>query len=200
MRHASTERGTALDLLEREDIALRSIFGQVGAHTSGSVEERAEYGDLAKTVIRRVATREAALVDVAKVVADLPELDALSYHLEQQSPVRRRALDTVEKMSRGVQGINLNTGQDFDTEFTRLMQIVGSEIEWDLDQGIPAARDVLERQDKLDQLTSADKVAKRAPTNLSPVGPRWYEHMPIISNVISLYDRLRDFPRGVESR
>jgi hypothetical protein len=200
MSRGSAESGTALDLLEREDIELRSIFGQVRAAQGWSVEDRADYGDLAKTVIRRVATREAALVDVASVAGQVPALEALTERIEQLSSIRREALDKVEKMSRGVQGINLNTGQDFDKEFSALMQIVGSEIEWDLDEAIPAVRSALEQHDKVGDLTSADKVAKRAPTNLSPKGPRWYERAPVLSRFISTYDRLRDFPHAVRQR
>jgi hypothetical protein len=200
MSRGSAETGTALDLLEREDIELRSVFGQVRAAQGASVEERAEYGDLAKTVIRRVATREAALVDVANVAGNIPELEDVAGRIEQQSSIRRQALDKVEKMSRGVQGINLNTGQDFGKEFSTLIQIVGSEIEWDLDEAIPAVRSALEQHDKMDDLTSAEKVAKRAPTNLSPKGSRWYERAPIISGLISTYDRMRDFPQAVRQR
>jgi hypothetical protein len=185
--------------LEREDLALRSVFGQVGVNRGRSVEERAEYGDLAKSVIRHVSTREAALVDVTKVASDHPELDALSAHLAHQSVTRRQALDRVERMSRGIQGINLNTGQDFDSEFTTLIQIVGAEIEWDLDEVIPAMRSALEQQSD-GELSNAGTLARRAPTHLHPDGPRWYEHAPIISNMLSLYTRLRDFPTAVRTR
>ncbi len=192
--------GNALDLLEREDIALRQAFGKVRTTRGPAVEERADYGDLAKSVIQRVATREAALVDVASVVSGVPELETLSHRLEHHSAVRRQVIDRVEKMSRGVQGINLNTGQDFDTEFTEMMQIVGSEIEWDLDEAIPALRKALEEQGRSGALTSAATVAKRAPTNLSPAGPRWYERAPVLARLIAVYDRLRDFPRAVNRR
>ena len=37
-----------------------------------SVEERVEYGDLAKIAIRHLATREAAVADVAKMAATDP--------------------------------------------------------------------------------------------------------------------------------
>jgi hypothetical protein len=186
--------------LEREDIELQSVFSRVRSLQGESVEERYEYGDLAKTAIRRVATREAALVDVATVAAGAPELQGLTERFERLSPARREALDTVEKMSRGVQGINLNTGQDFTKEFIDLMRIVGSEIEWDLREGIPTVRNVLAQHDMVQNLTSAGKVARRAPTNLSPEGPRWFEHAPIISRFLSIYDRLRDFPGAVRRR
>jgi hypothetical protein len=176
MERATTKSGTALDLLEREDIALRSAFVQVQVHSGRSIEERSEYGDLAKSVIRHVATREVALVDVAEVVADVPELTEVSERFHLHQAIRRAALDRVEKMSRGVPGVNLNKGQDFGKEFTHLMQIVGTEIEWDLEEGLPAVRNALEERDRMDELTSAEKLAeklsKRAPTNLGPPGSR----------------------------
>jgi hypothetical protein len=188
--------GTALDLLEREDITLRAVFTQVKANQGPTVEERAEYGDLAKRLIHHVATREAALVDVTNVVSEVPELDAVSEYLERGARRRRKAIGRVEKMSRGVQGMNLNTGQEFDKELTELIQIVGSEIEWDLEEGIPAVRSVLESQDKVDELKSADHVTKHAPTNLHPEGGRWFEKAPVISRLVTIYDRLRDFPKA----
>jgi hypothetical protein len=200
MHRHTTDRGTALDLLEHEDITLRSVFNQVLAIKGSSVEERAEYGDLAKTAIRHVATREAALTDVAGVVADVPDLDAVAQHLERETGVRRSAIDRVEKMSRGVPSINLNTGQAFDHELTSLMQIVGSEIEWDLAEGIPAVRSGLEQHGRVKDLQRAGTLAKRAPTNLHPDGPRWWERAPLVSRLITRYDQLRDFPQAVRAR
>ena len=46
-------------------------------------------------------------------------------------------------MSRGVQGVNLNTGQHFDEEIVELEQIVGTEIEWELGEAIPRIRHAL---------------------------------------------------------
>jgi hypothetical protein len=192
--------GTALDLLEREDKKLVSVFTQVMANQGSSVEERAEYGDLAKTLIRHVATREAALVDVTNVVSEVMALESVSEHYERGARVRRKAIGRVEKMSRGVQGMNLNTGQDFDKGLTELMQIVGAEIEWDLEEGIPALRSVLETQDKVDSLSTAQQVAKHAPTNLHTDGPRWYERAPLLSRLVTTYDHLRDFPKAVRER
>jgi hypothetical protein len=52
-----------------------------------------------------------------------------------------------------------------------------------------------------EQLKSADHICKHAPTNLDPERPRWRERAPIISRLITVDDRLRDFPQGaVRSR
>ena len=107
----------------------------------------------------------------------------------------RPHLNRVEKMSRGVQGINLRVGQDFDGEMEGLMQVVGTEIEWELDVGLPELEGVLMAAGRQDDLKSAGHLAAHAPTNLHPDGPRWWERAPILSRLITVYDRLRDFPR-----
>jgi len=137
---------------------------------------------------------------VASVVAKVPELESVVQHLDRDAGGRRSAIDQVEKMSRGVQGINVNTGQDFDRELRSLMQIVGSEIEWDLNEGIPAVRSALEQHGRMEDLQTASTLAKHAPTNLQPDGPRWYERAPVVSRAITLYDHLRDFPKSIRER
>jgi hypothetical protein len=164
------------------------------------VEDRAEYGDIAKDIVRHVAIREAALVDVTEVASDDPGLKELTSRIEQGRRTSRPHIDRVEKMSRGVQGINLRTGQDFDTEMEELIQLVGTEIEWDLSEAIPEFKASLTRTDRVDALKSAKHLRKHAPTNLDPHGPRWRERAPFISRLLTVYDHLRDFPRSGRSR
>jgi hypothetical protein len=95
-----------------------------------------------------------------------------------------------------VQGINLRTGQPFDAAVEELMQVVGTEIEWDLDEAIPALGASLQRTHREDELKSAKHLRTHAPTNLDPRGPRWYERAPVISRLLTVYDHLRDFPRA----
>jgi hypothetical protein len=59
---------------------------------------------------------------------------------------------------------------------------------------VPAVRSWLTKSGDQDPLKSADHIVRHAPTSLSPQGPRWYERAPIISRVLTIYDRLRDFP------
>jgi hypothetical protein len=103
-------------------------------------------------------------------------------------------------MSRGVQGINLNAGQDFDGTVQDLVDIVRADIDTDLADLVPAVADWLSRTRSEGQLESADYVVKHAPTSLSPKGPRWYERAPVVSRLITIYDHLRDFPRAVRHR
>jgi hypothetical protein len=194
-KHVETKRSDdALDLLEREDVELRRLFAAIEESRADTVGGRAHYGDLAKDVIQHLATREAALVEVARKVEDVGELGGVAASLDADSSSRRELLDRLEKMSRGVQGINLNTGQDFDGVLQRAIDTVGTEIERDLG-AIPAVRGWLSKSEE-DPLRSADYVVRHAPTSLSPQGPRWYERAPVISRLLTVYDRLRDFPRA----
>jgi hypothetical protein len=189
--------GSALDLLEREDLELRRLFSVLRQHRGTSVEDRADYGQAAKDVIRHIATREAALVEVAESLGGRPGLERVSAQMHDNFGRRRRHIDRVEKMSRGVQGINLNVGQDFDDELQELERIVGTEIEWELGEAIPQIQHAIgDKPDGDDQMKSAHYLQKHAPTNLEPSGPRWIERAPVVSRLLTVYDHLRDFPRG----
>ncbi len=191
----SEKAGSALDLLGAEDVELRRLFAELQASRGSSVEDRAMYGDVAKKIIRHLATREAALVDVASVASGDQRLEVISSRFESGMYEHRPLIDSVEKMSRGVQGINLRVGQDFDGEMDDLMEIIGAEIEWELATALPDLKDALKATDREDELKSAAHLAVHAPTNLHPDGPRWWERAPVISRLITVYDHLRDFPR-----
>jgi hypothetical protein len=186
----------ALELLEGEDLELRDLFAELRQRRGPSVQDRAEYGDIAKKIVRHVAVREAALIDVAGVASEDPRLSGIASRIEHSRSNSRVHIDRVEKMSRGVQGINLRTGQDFDTEVEELIQVVGTEIEWDLAEAIPELEASLQRNHRQDELKSAKHLRTHAPTNLDPRGPRWRERAPVISRLLTVYDHLRDFPRG----
>jgi hypothetical protein len=193
--HVETKQSdNALDLLEREDVELRRLFAAIGEARSDTVGGRATYGDLAKKVIQHLATREAALVEVARTVEGVGELAGVTPSLDADASTRRELLDRLEKMSRGVQGINLNIGQDFDGVLQRVIDTVGPEIERDLADAVPEVRGWLSKSGGENPLKSADYVVRHAPTSLSPDGPRWYERAPVISRLLTIYDRLRDFP------
>ena len=194
----SSKNATALDQLERENRELQRIFAELDAHRSASVEDRAEYGKLVKKLIRHVAIREAALIDVGLAIEHVPSLPTKAERLRQGTEQRRTLIDRVEKMSRGVQGINLNTGQNFDAELLELQGLLQNEMQWEA-EALPGIRAALRGNGSLQDLHSADYVVKHAPTNLSPRGPRWYERAPFVSRLLTLYDHLRDFPKAARS-
>ena len=192
--------GSALDLLEREDHELLQLFAELAASRGSSVESRAHYGDLAKNLIRHVATREAALVDVSTALEGLEGVERERTAFEDDTSERRQAIDMVERMSRGVQGINLNSGQDFDGALSVLIDILERGIQRDLRDSIPALRRRLTPEQADEQFHSARHVVRHAPTNLSPKGPAWYERAPFISRIVALYDRFARFSGSNSTR
>ena len=96
--------------------------------------------------------------------------------------------------------MSLNTGQDFDGALRELMGVIGTEIEWDLSDMVPAVSAWLDDRDEGRELASAEHVVRHAPTNLNPAGTRWYERAPVISRLITIYDHLRDYPGAVRQR
>jgi hypothetical protein len=92
--------------------------------------------------------------------------------------------------------MSLNQGQDFDGALRDVMREVGTEIEWDLEVALPTMKAVIRGTDHSADLKSAAHVARHAPTNLHPNGSRWFERAPVISRFLSIYDRMRDYPRS----
>ncbi len=128
-------------------------------------------------------------------------LHGVTARIQESMRAHRPLVDRLERMSRGVQGINLNVGQDFDEVLQELTQVVGTEIEWELSVGLPEIKGSLTRSDREEEPKSAGHLLRHAPTNLDPAGPRWWERVPLISRLITLYDHLRDFPwRAVRNR
>jgi hypothetical protein len=180
--------------LENEDRRIVEL-GEELAETKGpGVIERADYGAMAKRLIRHMATREAAAEDVVVGLSALDGTDELVSRFVGDQAARRRHLDTVETMSRGVQGIDLNTGQDFDGELQALLAEVGPQLRWELDSGIPAVRGRADLAALESRLHDADYVAKHAPTHLDPDGPRWWERAPVVSRLVTVVHHLRDYP------
>jgi hypothetical protein len=196
----NAQERNALDLLEDEDLELLEIFYLLEENRGGTVEQRANYGDLAKEAVKHTAIREAALVEVAEVAGEIVELQGVAERLEKGAVVRRSQFDNVEKMSRGVPGINLNMGQDFDSELVSLSSILEPEVTWDLKEAIPKMREAVAHHDCAGDLKSARYVQHHAPTNLRPQHARRVERAPVISRIITIYDRLRDFPKHSRPR
>lgn len=195
---------TALDLLEDEDRTILRLSAevdrsrrQVEEGVGGErVEARADYGNEAKLLVRHFATREAAAVDVAAGLQAVGQLGDVAGRLLEGEEMRRSRMDRVERMSRGVQGMYLNTAQDFDGELSSLMAAVRPQLEWELEEGIPTVRDQLGGERCAQLFHSAEHVARHAPTHVAPDGPRWYERAPLVSRLLTVVHHLRDYPRA----
>jgi hypothetical protein len=136
------------------------------------VMERYEYGSLNKELIRKMAIREAARDSVALVIGDCATLAEIATRLDSDTQQCREAMDKVEMMARGIQGIALNEGQDFDDAVRGLRSIIGPEIDWELDEGIPAITQALSGEDRVEMFNSARYLEHHAPTHLSSKGRR----------------------------
>jgi hypothetical protein len=99
-------------------------------------------------------------------------------------------------MSRSIQGIYLNQGQDFDGPLRMLIDDVRPEIQWELAEAIPAINRLMPKTDRIVALRNARYIERHAPIHLHSPGPKWYESAPVVSRILTIYDRLRDHPRA----
>lgn len=133
----------SLDMLRRENHLLKDLFRQVKASQGSSVEDRYNYGNAAKQIIRHLATRQASLMDVARAISEFPSLRDTGARMIARATARRVLIDKVGDMSRSIQGIYLNQGQDFDTPLASLIEAVDAEIDWELADAIPLIQETL---------------------------------------------------------
>lgn len=196
-RHSALRaKGNALDVLQREDQLLKDLFQLVRAAQGSSVEARYDYGNAAKQIIRHLATRQASLMSVARAIFEFPSLRDTAARMIDRGTDRRILIDKVGDMSRSIQSVYLNQGQDFDTPLTSLIDAVNTEIDWELADAIPLIEDTLTAKERSSLFDSARYVERHAPTRLSISGPRWHERAPIVSRIVTIYDHLRDHPRA----
>ena len=187
---------TSLDVLQREDLTLQDLFERMTRTRESTVDTRYEYGNSAKQIIRHVAIRLASVIDVGTVTSEVPALQAVGRRMLERGNACRGLFDQVGDMSRGIQGLYLNQGQDFDGPLTSLVEAVGVEIDWELSEAIPLIRRSMPPEDRVPRLKSARYVERHAPTRVHPSGPRWYEYSPVVSRIITIFDHLRDHPRA----
>ncbi len=185
----------SLDVLENEDVRLLDLFRGIALSRGASVEERYEYGNVAKEILRHLAIRQASLVNVAEVISSVPELRSIATRMIDRATQRRRAIDEANKMARAVQPVALNEGQDFDLVLEPLIAAVTTEIEWELAGALATIRATIPERVR-GRLRSAHYVRHHAPPHLSDKGPRWIEQAPVVSRLLTLYGHVQDFPRA----
>ena len=196
-RHSALRaKGNALDVLQREDRLLKDLFQLVKAAHGTSVQARYDYGNAAKQIIRHLATRQASLMSIARVIFEFPSLRDTAARMIDRGTERRILIDKVGDMSRSIQSVYLNQGQDFDTPLSSLIDAVDTEIVWELAEALPLIEDTLSAKERSSLFESARYVERHAPTRLSISGPRWHERAPIVSRIVTIYDHLRDHPRA----
>ncbi|MGB8196258.1 MAG: SDR family oxidoreductase [Acidimicrobiales bacterium] len=186
----------SLDVLTNEDHFLLKLFDGLALSRGSTVEERYAYGNLAKESLRHIAVRQACIVDVTRVLADIPEMSDIRDRMLRGATERRPLYDEIATMARGVQTVSLDVGQDFDGALSSLIDWVSSEIQWELSGTLASIRSALSRHHLSGKLRSARYVRRHAPTHLSTKGPRWYEQAPIVSSLVTMYGHLNDLPRA----
>jgi hypothetical protein len=194
MRRTLQSPKTSLDTLRHEDLLLKGLFQRIGESWGSSVDARYDYGNAAKQIIRHLATRQSSLMNVATATSDAPALRTTASRMVDGGTDRRALINKVGDMSRTIQGMYLNQGQDFDGPLTALIDAVNPEIEWELSDALPLIQRTLSAEDTAALFSSARYVERHAPTSLNPAGPRWYEHAPVISRLVTFFDFLRAHP------
>ena len=186
----------SLDVLTNEDHFLLKLFDGLALSRGSSVEERYAYGNLAKECIRHVAVRQSSIVDITRVLEDVPELRTERERLFRGAVERRQLFDQSAMMARGVPLTALGLGQDFDGIFDQLIDALKCEIQWELSGVLSTIRSTLVERQAVGKLRGARYVRRHAPTYLSLKGPQWYERAPVISTLVTIYSHLNDLPRA----
>jgi len=184
---------TSLDLLQSENLILGDLFDQIDEHRGPSVEDRYDYGNLAKRVINHLALRQSALMNVATAILPIPELHLTGIRMKDRGTTRRVDFDEVGDLARDVSVMDLNQGQDFDGPLGTLIEAASREMDWELSEAIPLIRRSLNAENLDSLFSSAQYIRHHAPTTLSTSGPRWYEHAPIISRVLTVFGHMKNY-------
>ncbi len=188
--------GRALGVLWHQDLVLRELFDEIGRPRDGGVESRYDYGNQAKEVIRHVGNREAAVMDVAHGIEGLNELVPSAERMLAADRELRRLYREAGRMSRGIRGMDLNIGQNFDAVFQPLVEVVRREVDWELDGELLHISPVVGEDGVHDLFHSASWLEHHAPMTLDPRGERWFERFPVVSHALTLWDHMRDYPRA----
>lgn len=187
------------DLLEQEDREISKLFGRVESTEGPSVTERYEHGNYEKDLIGHLTVREAAKDELVRGLAAFPDLRTVRDRLAEHDEARKQAIDTVDKMARGIQGIDLNQGQDFDGAMSAVRALVVPEIEWELGEGLPTLRGAIAPETRTTAFHESRYLRHHAHT--PGEAQHWYERIPGMSLLETVRDRLREYPKaGREER
>ncbi|MGH9081009.1 MAG: hypothetical protein ACRDYE_13240 [Acidimicrobiales bacterium] len=187
----------AIDLLEEEDVALLALFAQFDETSGQGVVNQSRHGDLGKQLVRRMAVREAAKMDIVRVIKHAGEMGSLGAKLTGDDPKGRRSgINEIDRMTRHVRAIDIDRAQDFDGAVSRLRAIVAPEIEWELSEGMDALRVELAPSQRA-SLHRSHYLRRRAPTKLHRDGSRWYERSWLVGWLVTKWNHAEDRPRPI---
>jgi hemerythrin superfamily protein len=183
---------TSIDAWEQANTQIAELLRVIATHRGPTVDDRAEYGKLAKLLLRRAAIHEAAVVDVVGVVSDMPQVDGIVEKIEADASARRKILDGMQRKSRGVQAINLNQGSDFDVDLAAYAALVTGQLAWEGEVALPALRNAVRGAEG--RLHDEAYIVRHAPMRFR-ARRRWH-HAPrsLASWLLTASNHLGDFP------
>ena len=183
--------GDAIDLLDYEDRAVTELLGAFSDDTL----DRVQHGEVVKLLVEHLAVRQVAREELADAVAGVPALAALERRMRDGVAERRTELRRLDELTRGVQPINVNQGQDTDAAVAQARPRLEEEIRFDLEELVPSLRRQLTDRQRA-HLPSARYIRRHAPTHPGPHGRRWYDRIGPLLRLHAVYDYLRGFPTG----
>jgi uncharacterized membrane protein len=184
---------TAVDLLAREDAALAGLLAKMHEMSLGSVDARSEFGDLAKAMIRHAAAREAAVEDMTLALANCAPMAAVVERMDADLAAEHPALAELESLARGVTGMNLNLGQDFNGPLEQFEELIARQISWEMNEALPMIRTLLAEHPELgERLHSHRYLLRHAHAHPEPEIASWYERPALVGRLLNTVSRLRD--------
>jgi len=189
-------KANVADQLEYEDRALLELFSAL----EDPDLDRVEHGRVVKLFVERLAIRESAVEIIADRLARLPDVAGVASGLRVRTPERRRMLDRLEELTRGVAPPNIDQAQDVDGAIEQIKSALLADIEMDRREVLPAARRLLAHGGRR-ALPSSSYVLHHSPLHPGAHPVRWYEHVSPVVWIHAVYDYLRNLPvAGVKPR
>ncbi len=185
-------QGDALDRLQYEDRALRQLLK---AFSKRELDPRL-HGKVVAMLVEHLAIREGAREYVAESLAAIPELDDLGRQWQDGTVERRRRLARLEEMTRGLEAVNINQGQDVDAAIAEMTPTLLEEIDEEERQLVPSVVERLGPTRRAEVLPSTSYVLHHAPSHPGAHRLRWYERLGPLVRLHALYDYLRGLPAG----
>lgn len=181
----------ALALLEHEDRALLAILDRFE-----SEDDVLAHGRAGQLLVEHLTLREAAREQVAVALREEPAVADLAEALEQDARERRAELVRLDEMARGVNPVNLNSGQPFDETVAEVAGPLRRQIRAELDELIPQVQGRVpeERLDRL--LPSARTVTGHALAHPDVGEPKRIRRFAPLRRLRAMYQWTRRLPSG----
>ena len=195
---------SSLEVLKMEDLGLRQHFKRIrqlldpsfriSGYDSRATEvlRRYEYATVVKEVLFSLAVRQSAAMDVAKTIAQRPELAPTAAKIIERGTVCRPILHELREMRRLQNPMSLALNSEFEEALRSLLKVSSLTIEWELQEAIPRITQSFDVESAVTQFRTAGYVRRHAPRRLCLSGPQWYESAPVVSRLLTLLHKISD--------